>query len=179
MSVVVEQDYANARLIVVMGTCGCGKSTIGELLALRCNAEFIEGDSLHTLKNKAKMEQGIALTDEDRWPWLASLGEAMRADPTCTSRSEKIIASCSALKRSYRELITKSANEPVLYVYLQGSKELLQSRLSGREGHFMDANLLDSQLDTLETPSIDEFSFTVDIDASIADLVDQIVFKIS
>ena len=179
MSVVVEQDYANARLIVVMGTCGCGKSTIGELVAQRCNADFIEGDSLHTLKNKAKMEQGIALTDEDRWPWLAALGEAMRANPTCTGHSEKIIASCSALKRSYRELITKSANEPVLFVYLQGSKELLQSRLSGREGHFMDANLLDSQLDTLETPSIDEFSFTVDIDASIADLVDQIVFKIS
>ena len=175
----MEHDYASARLIVVMGTCGCGKTTIGKLLAQRCNAEFIEGDSLHTPENKAKMEQGIALTDDDRWPWLVSLGEALHASSIHATHNEKIIASCSALKRSYREQIALSANQPVLYIYLKGPKELLKSRLSGREGHFMDSNLLDSQLDTLETPSGDEFSFAVDIDANIANIVDQIISKIS
>lgn len=176
MSVVPEHDYASARLIIVMGTCGCGKSTVGELLAQRLGAGFIEGDDVHTPENKAKMEQGTPLTDEDRWPWLRALGKSLQGH---SKDHEKTVASCSALKRSYRELITKAAGEPVLFVYLEGSKEILSRRLAGREGHFMDSNLLDSQLETLEPPDNDEYSFAVNIDADVSDLVDQIRQKIA
>jgi len=168
-------DYASARLIIVMGTCGCGKSTVGELLAQRLGAGFIEGDDVHSLENKAKMEQGTPLTDEDRWPWLQALGEALQSHSKDRGRT---IASCSALKRSYREFITKAASEPVLFVYLQGSRQTLSSRLASREDHFMDSNLLDSQLETLEPPGIDEYSFAVNIEAPVAELVDRITHKI-
>ena len=168
MSVESGNVYCPTRLIVVMGATGCGKSTIGEGLSQRLSAAYLEGDDFHSAKNKEKMTTGIALSDDDRWPWLESLSDAMR------NSNGKAVTSCSSLKRSYRDFITASAGEPVLFVHLHGSKELLMSRLSKRQGHFMNVNLLDSQLETLEPPESDELSFTVDINAAVKDIISNI-----
>jgi len=149
-----------------MGTTGCGKSTIGEGLSQCMNAAYLEGDDFHSAENKEKMAAGIALTDDDRWPWLKTLSDAMRG-----SRG-KTVTSCSSLKRSYRDFITTNAKEPILFVYLKGSRELLASRLSERQGHFMNTGLLDSQLETLEPPQNDECSLTVDINATVEDIIE-------
>ena len=170
MSVATDggNSYRNTRLIVVMGTTGCGKSTIGECLSQRMNAAYLEGDDYHSADNKEKMAAGIALTDDDRWPWLKALSDAMRI-----SRG-KTVTSCSSLKRSYRDFFTANAKEPVLFVYLKGTRELLAFRLSERQGHFMNTGLLDSQLETLEPPEKDEFSLTVDINATVDDIIENI-----
>lgn len=170
----VELDYKSARLIVVMGTTGCGKSTVGAALAELLGASYFEGDDYHSPQNKSKMAAGTPLTDEDRWPWLQALSVAMGQNS-----HSKVVASCSSLKRAYRDFITKNANEPVLFVHLYGSKEVLASRLSERQNHFMNTGLLDSQLDTLEKPESDEFSLSIDIDASVSDIVDDIAQTIA
>ncbi len=157
--------FKPSRLYVVMGASACGKSTIGEFLARELDAGFLEGDEYHTLKNKEKMASGQPLTDEDRWPWLAKLASEMHLKQGC------VVVSCSALKKSYRQYITSHALEPVLFIYLHGSKELLRSRIEARTDHFMNKGLLDSQLETLEVPDGSEFSVQVDIDQSIERIV--------
>lgn len=171
----LQLAYNDARLIVVMGSTACGKSTIGSALAEQLNAVFIEGDDYHSTENKSKMACGTPLTDEDRWLWLQNLGELMRA------QKSRVVTSCSALRKVYRQHIAEYANEPVLFVYLRGSKTLLESRLEGRKNHFMNKALLTSQLETLEIPDSTEFSLSIDIDtdqqticANILALVKQI-----
>jgi gluconokinase len=141
---------------VVMGVASCGKTSVGEALAKRLKAEFTEGDRLHPKSNVEKMSAGIPLTDEDRWPWLGLVGEALLGN---TGK----IASCSALKRVYREHIAAAAKRPVYFVFLDGSRELLQRRIAERKGHFMPPSLLDSQLATLERPAPDELALAFDI----------------
>jgi len=157
--------FKPSRLYVVMGTTACGKSTIGELLAREKSAIFLEGDEYHSPENKHKMASGTPLTDEDRWPWLAELASQMHQESGC------VVVSCSALKKSYRQYITHNASEPVLFIYLHGSKALLRSRLDARTDHFMNKGLLDSQLATLEVPDDTEFSVQIDIDQSIEKIV--------
>ena len=153
--------------VVVMGVTSCGKTTVGEALAKELNAAFfIEGDKLHPESNIAKMSAGIALTDEDRWPWLIRVGMAL-AGHECK------IASCSALKRVYRERIAQAAGRPVAFVFLDGSRELLMKRIAERKGHFMPPSLLDSQLKTLEPPQPDEWALRLDIAQPVAELVVQ------
>ncbi len=172
MSMVESQPaYSDVRLLVVMGSSGCGKSTVGSALAQRLEAVFIEGDDHHSPENKAKMASSIALTDDDRWPWLAQLSGAMRAS------AGAVVVSCSALKKVYRNHICDGAGEPVLFVYLHGSSELLAERLSAREDHFMSKRLLDSQLATLEVPDDDELSITVKIDQSVDSIVEEILHR--
>ena len=130
---------------VVMGVASCGKTSVGVALADRLGADFIEGDKLHPKSNIEKMTAGIALTDEDRWPWLALVGQSVGGS------SGKIV-SCSALKQSYRKYIASAAGRPVLFVFLDGSRLLLQQRIASRSNHFMPPSLLDSQLATLEPP---------------------------
>ncbi|MCD2173410.1 gluconokinase [Rhizobium sp. C4] len=142
--------------IVVMGVSGCGKSSLGEALAHRLGLPFIEGDALHPAENVAKMASGAPLTDEDRWPWLARVGEALAAP------DGGAVVSCSSLKRVYRDVLRREAGEGVIFVHLHGSRELLLSRMQRRPGHFMPASLLDSQLATLETPGPDENAIPVD-----------------
>lgn len=141
---------------VVMGVASCGKTTLGEALATALGVAFVEGDTLHAPESVAKMSKGIALTDDDRWPWLARVGDALAGDAGC-------IASCSALKRSYRDFIRDHAKRPVIFVHLHGDKDLLQARIAARKGHFMPASLLDSQFATLEMPAMDEPHVTIDV----------------
>lgn len=150
--------------IVVMGVSGCGKSTVGRMLAEKLDAKFIDGDDLHPAENKAKMAAGIALNDEDRWPWLDKVGASL-------DENDKIVIACSALKRKYRERILDSANNSV-FVHLDGSKEVLAERMTSRPNHFMPVTLLDSQLATLEPLQFDEPGLKVDIDQPVENIVE-------
>jgi gluconokinase len=147
-------------LYVVMGVCGAGKSLIGDRFARALGISFVEGDGLHSPGNVARMSAGIPLTDDDRTIWLAAiatrLGDAQRA-------GAGLVVSCSALKRRYRDVLRAGA-AAVQFVYLQGTRDRLEQRLSGRRGHFMSSTLLDSQLAILEPPSPDEHAWVCDID---------------
>ncbi len=136
-------------IVVVMGVSGCGKSTVGQKIAERLGCAFRDGDEFHSDANRAKMHAGIPLNDDDRKPWL----EAIRAymDET-TSGGGSLVVACSALKQRYRDVLRGSADNAE-FVYLKGSFDLLQSRLSARKDHFFNPNLLRSQFDALEEPT--------------------------
>ncbi|MEP6482439.1 MAG: gluconokinase [Rhodoglobus sp.] len=150
----------NPPLLVVMGVSGSGKSTVGVLIAQRLGVPFVDADDLHPAANVAKMAAGIPLTDDDRWPWLASVGMALHA-----ASATGLVMACSALKREYRQAILAEA-PGVRFVYLEGSPALLAERMGHREGHFMPASLLASQLATLEPLAADEPGVTVSIDGT-------------
>ena len=167
----------NKPILVVMGVSGCGKTTIAKRLSSNLSIPFIEGDELHPASNIEKMKQSIPLTDIDRWPWLDRLGAALKTEHMKTNQS--VVASCSALKKSYRERLKNAANHPILFIYLEGSRATLLKRLHSREDHFMPSSLLDSQLDTLEYPEDDELSLTVSIENSIETMVNEVLSVIS
>ena len=154
---------------IIMGVSGCGKSLIGSLFADRIGAAFLDGDSLHPRTNIAKMSRGEALTDADRAPWLDRIGQDLGAAST------PIVIACSALKREYRDRIIAAAGDPVRFLFLQGSRDLLRIRMETRPGHFMPPALLDSQLATLEPPWPDENAVTVDIAMDPSDIVDALL----
>jgi carbohydrate kinase (thermoresistant glucokinase family) len=141
--------------IVVMGPSGCGKSTLGAALAARLGVPFIEGDALHPPENLAKMAAGVPLDDADRAPFLDAVGAALAARP------EGAVASCSALRRTYRDRLRARAGR-VAFVLPLAPRAVLAARLAGRAGHFMPASLLDSQMATLERPGADELACVVD-----------------
>jgi gluconokinase len=151
---------------VVMGVASCGKTSVGEALAEKLGAGFVEGDKLHPKSNIAKMTAGIALTDEDRWPWLALVGQSV-------SGHSGMIVSCSALKKSYRNHIAGSAGRPVSFVFLDGSPALLAQRIASRKNHFMPPSLLNSQLATLEPPGSEERAKRFDVALPVNIIVEQ------
>lgn len=155
--------------IVVMGVQGSGKSTIGALLAQRLGVAFLDGDTLHSKDNVQSMAAGNALSDDQRMPWLREVGQAL-ADGS----NEGIVVACSALKRSYRDLLREHA--PDLFVVdPEGSRELIAARITVREHEYMPPALLQSQFDTLQPLEADESGVIVDIKHAPAELVDTIV----
>lgn len=145
--------------VVVMGVSGSGKSTVGKLLARRLHAGFIDADLLHPARNIAKMQAGTPLDDSDREPWLARVGAQL-----ASAEGTPLVAACSALKKSYRDII-RGADPTARFVLLHGSAELLRDRLGRRGSYFMPPSLLQSQLDTLEPIEDDEIGLTLDVAA--------------
>lgn len=153
-----------------MGVAGCGKSAVGAALSAATALPYRDGDDLHPAENIAKMRNGEPLTDADRWPWLALVGQALAQKP--------LIIGCSALKRSYRDFVTANAGLPVIFVHLSGSRKVIELRMRARSGHFMPPSLLDSQFATLEPPTPDENAITVQIDQLLEGVVKDITAKL-
>ena len=141
--------HPQARIIVVMGVSSSGKSTVGQSLGRRLHVPFLDGDGYHPEANVEKMRAGIPLTDEDRWPWLDRLASALHE---AAERKGAAVGACSALRRAYRDYLTAKAGEPVTFVYLEGSRELIGERMARRKHEYMPTSLLDSQFATLEVP---------------------------
>ena len=155
-------------IVVVMGVSGSGKTTIGKLLAQRLGCEFLDGDDFHPPGNVAKMAAGTPLTDEDRQPWLEGLNRKLRG------RTSAVVA-CSALKQSYRETLARELPR-CTFVFLDGSLELIRSRLGKRSHRYMPASLLESQFATLEPP---QAAIGVDIADSVQACVDSIASRLA
>ncbi len=144
-----QPQFEPARIIIVIGVSSSGKSTVGAALGRALHAPFLDGDKYHPEANVEKMRNGIALTDEDRWPWLEALSAAL---VEAAGKKNVAVGACSALKKAYRDFITEKAGEPVLFVYLDGSKEVIGERMAKRSHEYMPTSLLDSQFATLEVP---------------------------
>jgi gluconokinase len=134
-------------IALVMGVCGCGKTTVGKALAEELHWEFLDADDLHPPSNVAKMASGVPLTDDDRWPWYERIAAELRR---ASAAGRHAVLACSALKQSYRDRIAQGLNLRV--VYLKGDRASIEPRLASRRGHFMPASLLASQFATLEEP---------------------------
>lgn len=137
-----------ANVYVVMGVSGCGKTTVGQLLAEKIGVQFFDSDDYHPPANIHKMKSGIPLDDNDRKPWLNDLSEKIFS----WSRNGGAVLACSALKQSYREILSARAGQSVLFIYLRGDRKLIEQRMKERKHHYMPVKLLESQLATLEEP---------------------------
>lgn len=150
-----------------MGVSGCGKSTVGQALALARAVPFVEGDEFHPEANVAKMMAGTPLNDADRSDWLRALQSQVR---DAQGRDAGLVLSCSALKRRYRDLL-RDADPALRFAHLNGPRALIAARLQARIGHYMPPSLLDSQLGVLEPLQADEAGITLDIGTAPDELV--------
>jgi len=154
--------------VVVMGVSGSGKSTVGAAVAQRLRVPFADADDFHPAQNIAKMTAGRALDDEDRYPWLEAIGGWL------AQQAHGGVMSCSALKRRYRDQLRHHV-EPLEFLHLHGSREVIARRQASRPGHFMPASLLTSQFATLEPLAPDEHGLVIDVDQDIDSIVQQYV----
>jgi carbohydrate kinase (thermoresistant glucokinase family) len=161
-------------IAVVMGVSGSGKTTIAMLLSAALGCQFQEGDDLHPRANVEKMHGGTPLTDADRLPWLRKIAEEIDG---WRARGESGVLTCSALKRSYRDMIIGDRPDVTL-LYLKGSRDLIQRRMTTRQGHFMPTALLNSQFSALQEPTPDEHPITVDVGGSPIEIVSEIVHQL-
>lgn len=161
-----------APVLVFMGVASTGKSTVAAMLSGRLGWAFEEGDELHPEANVAKMAAGHALTDDDRWPWLDRIAEWIDER---IAAGEPGIVTCSALKRSYRDVLRRDA---VTFVHFAGDRQLILDRMLRRQGHFMPPTLLDSQFATLEPLGPDEKSVEIDISLTPQEQAAQIASRL-
>ncbi|MDN5727297.1 MAG: gluconokinase [Propionibacteriales bacterium] len=157
------------RTVIVMGVSGTGKTSVAVPLARRLGWTFREGDDLHPQANIDKMSAQIPLTDADRWPWLRRIVEAIRTEHAA---GRSVVVTCSALRRSYRDVL-READPEMVFVHLSGDAGMIAARMAGRL-HFMKPDMLQSQLATLEPPADDERYVTVDISASRAEVNEKV-----
>ncbi|MBT2510445.1 gluconokinase [Streptomyces sp. ISL-98] len=155
------------HVVVVMGVAGTGKTTIGPLLADRLGVPYAEGDDFHPPANIAKMSAGTPLDDTDRWPWLDAIGQWAHSRAGLGG-----VVSSSALKRSYRDRLRAAAPDAV-FLHLTGDRELIESRMRERKGHFMPAALLDSQYAALQPLQEDEAGVSVDVTGTPEDITER------
>lgn len=167
-----QPRFEPARIIIAMGVSSSGKSTVGKAVARRLHVPFLDGDDYHPAANKEKMRAGIPLVDEDRWPWLETFAAALKE---AAGQKGSAVGACSALKRAYRDFLTEKAGEPILFVFLDGSKELIAKRIAARHHEYMPASLLDSQFATLERPQPDENVMTVPVDDPVETVASRVV----
>ncbi|MDN5770785.1 MAG: gluconokinase [Microlunatus sp.] len=168
-----DTESTSPSVLVVMGVCGTGKSTVAGLLADRLGWRMAEGDDLHPAANVAKMAAGHPLTDEDRWPWLDRVGSWIRSR---TQAGSPGIITCSALRRVYRN---KLRGPGVVFVHLDGARDEIADLMSHRAGHFMPLSLLDSQLETLEPLEDDEAGLVVSVDQTPEEEVVEIIRRLA
>lgn len=154
--------------IIVMGVSGSGKSTVGLGLAKRLSCPFLEGDDFHLPSSVDKMAAGIALGDEDRWPWLSQLAAEIGK---LVGQHGCVVASCSALKRQYRDRLRREITGPVIFIHLVAEPASLASRMSLRDGHYMPPSLLQSQLQSMEPPEDDENALVLTNDSGVASVI--------
>ena len=171
--IVYRQSYTlSCMFYVIMGVSGTGKSTIGKLLSDRTGWNFYDADDFHPLTNIVKMKRGIALTDKDRLPWLSKLEQLI----TRHLQSDRTgILACSALKSNYRQILRNNRDE-VVFIYLRGDFNCIQTRILQRTGHFMSSDLLRSQFETLEEP---EDALVIDVSQTPEAIVEEILNKIN
>lgn len=167
--------------VVVMGVSGSGKTTVALGIVDRTGWVFAEADEFHPQANIDKMASGTPLTDEDRWPWLRDLAAWMAEHG---ARGEDTVITCSALKRSYRDVLRADVaalggGHRVVFAHLHGSAEVIADRLKDRKGHFMPASLLQSQIDTLEDLDADEDGVVLDPTTSPQELIDQVMADVA
>ncbi|KAL0088915.1 shikimate kinase [Phycomyces blakesleeanus] len=173
-------------IFVMMGTAGCGKSSVALEMESRLGCLFIEGDELHPASNVQKMANGYPLTDEDRLPWLRTIRDVLleeakkRYTHQATSDASRIgaIVTCSSLRKIYRDILSDIPSHlaTVTFCYLKGSPELLATRIAARQNHFMKPGMLQSQLQALEEPdSTKERVIVADIGFPIKEIVDSIM----
>ena len=166
-------DHTSVKPIiaVLMGVSGSGKTTVAVLLSAALGCQFKEGDDLHPEANVEKMHSGTPLTDADRLPWLNKIAAQIDGWRAC---GESGVLTCSALKRSYRNIIV-GGRPDVTLVYLKASYERIHRRMAARHEHFMPLRLLDSQFATLQEPTPDEHPLTVNVDGKPVEIVAEIV----
>lgn len=153
------RQTARSPVIIVMGVAGSGKTSVGQALATALHMEFADGDDFHPQRNVALMQRGQALTDDDRWPWLDAIADALSQSVV---EQRGIVIACSALRRSHRDRLRRGCSD-LLFVHLTGDKGLIAARMAARQGHFMPTTLLDSQFATLEALQADERHLLVDV----------------
>jgi len=152
-----------------MGVSGTGKTSVGERLATSLGAQFLEGDAYHPEANIEKMGAGVPLTDEDRAPWLETLARIVRA---WDAEAVATVLTCSALRRRYRDVLRSAVPAPrLVFVHLHAPFEVLEERMSRRQGHFMPPTLLRSQFDTLEPLEADETGILLDVSNDLDDVM--------
>jgi len=159
-------------VLVIMGVSGSGKSTLAGMLAGRLGWDLAEGDDMHPPANVAKMAAGHPLDDADRWPWLDQIAAWIREH---AEAGRPGIITCSALKKSYRDVLR---GDHVVFVDLVGTHDQIAARLTARHGHFMPAGMLDSQIETLEPPSAEEDAIRIDVTASSYEASEQIISRL-
>ena len=160
-------------IIILMGVCGSGKSTIGKILSKILDFQFIEGDSFHSKENIKKMSSGLPLTESDRIPWLKSIRKEMEKN---LFEKKNCVITCSALSKRSRNILKVNQYE-IKLVYLHASKSLIAERMAKRKNHFMPSGLLESQFKALEKPNKDE-AIHIRVDQELSDITNQITKKV-